>query len=399
MFVSGLLNKSSLNNSMDKFKIPEISKGLNQLLDELYGEIMSPEKIKLKEHTYIGYHGSGQNYGFEVLKVPLNKYKIGFFLTSGKNMAKSFGKIIYKYKITLNSPLIVNAKFRRYNSIFTPDIMKNWATTKTVDIDLIAEFAYKSKKYDGVIIKNVYEGNVTSQDEVTTVYVVFNKNNLKEIDESLEEKLTLPALMGNKASSVKSNFFKTQRYKIMGQETGVSKFIQCKLTKTKAMDFYFLSESTRVYKKGYKRKNADINRGYIIKKDDVLSDNPSELYQITIRVLDFLKWVDVYNTDGKQVTEKDIKDILLVANIEWDSSVPGWYWQGGTYWLQQLDATIYKRFVKRPKRWNAPPPRGHGENSYYLDKISQGIANNIIRYFPAMARATTVELKKEGYLK
>jgi len=223
------------------------------------------------------------------------------------------------------------------------------------------------------------------------------------LKETFEENVTLPDLMKNRGMSPKSAFFKAERRRKMGNEfPNNSKFIKCSLARTGAMDFYFLAESTRKYKKGHKRKSANIKNGY------KLEQNPSELYQITIRVLDFKKWLDVH-PDKKQITDKDIIEILMIANVEIDSDVPGWYWQGGTYWLQQLGGTIYKRRVKKPKHWNRPtgkmkkdkwgnqkpPTGGHGDSRYFLDKITQSIVNSIGRYVKDMARAATDELRKK----
>jgi len=214
--------------------------------------------------------------------------------------------------------------------------------------------------------------------------------------ESLTEKVTLPDLMKDRGMSLKSKYFRSERYKIMGQEQGNSKFIECKLTKNHSIDYYFLSESTRKYKKGTKRKNADIHQGYR------LSDNPSETYQITIRVLNFLDWISAF-PDIKEVTTNILREILRIAQVEMDSSVPSFYWQGAAYNLKAIGGTIYKQSIRKPqnkknKGWARPYPKGHGEAGIFLDKISQSICNNIVRYIPDMAKATTKLLKEKRYL-
>jgi hypothetical protein len=212
--------------------------------------------------------------------------------------------------------------------------------------------------------------------------------------ESIDEKVTILDLAKNQGSSPKSMIFKKERNKIMGLETHSSKFIQCSLTKNGAMDFYFLAESTRKYKKGYKRKSANIKNGYR------LEPNPSETYQITIRVLDFMAWVNTH-PDIKEITPKDIKEILTIANIEIDSEVPAWYWQGGAYNLQRIGGTIYKRFIKKPQKkpnkgWYRDYPKGHGDGHFFIDKITQSIVNSIGFYLNLMAQAATKVLKEAG---
>lgn len=257
--------------------------------------------------------------------------------------------------------------------------------SKILEKRIIGTYNYEAFEYDPKSTHHYFYRKSPRTPEVIQKYP-----NYKDLVR--REKVTLPDLMKNAGMSPKSTFFRKERIKIMGQEIGNSKFIECRLTRNGSMDFYFLAESTRKYKPGHKRKSADIKNGYGLK------DNPSETYQITIRVLDFVKWLDAF-PNKREITEKDMIDILMIANVEIDSDVPGWYFQGGTYWLQKLGGTIYKKHVRKPKKWNRPYPKGHGEDQYFLDKITQSIINSIRRYLKQMSRAATEELMRKGKLK
>jgi len=419
-------------------KFPKVSEGLNRLLHELYSD--SPptqEELRIKEifdsSTVVDFTWkANKQYGKPNLQTVT-----GMFLVSAP---KTGEKIKYNYSFTYTytidgygwtfafSRKAYKASDVMMGAELTPEQKKtsNTAMVFTTVYRLIMKFLDEIQPYElsfepynaslekaylwmgkGLAkkISDTYTYETFSLEDSDTLHIYYRRiprnaeviakypeyRDLLKKNESIVEKITIPDLMKNRGLSPKALFFRKERYKIMGQEVGNSKFIECKLTRKGGMDFYFLAESTRKYKPGHKRKSADIKQGYRMK------DNPSEAYQITIRVLDFLKWLDVY-PDKKEITEKDIVDILMIANVEIDSDVPGWYWQGGTYWLQQIGGTIYKQYVRKPKKWNRPFPKGHGDGHYFLDKITQAIINSIRRYTKEMARSATEVLHKAGKL-
>lgn len=120
-------------------------------------------------------------------------YRIGLWFSTNPNVAATFtpkklplddyGNRIYPAYLIMNSPFIIDAKKNDYLEIPIPIEMKNTGnySSNTVDTDLIAEFAYDNN-YDGIIIKNVFEGSGNT--EYSHVGVTFdNKNivNLKNI--------------------------------------------------------------------------------------------------------------------------------------------------------------------------------------------------------------------------
>lgn len=127
--------------------------------------------------TLIGYHG-----GYAIIKnfnIPLNNYTTGLFFTNNQNVAMWFGKYLYKVQLTLKNPFIVDAKESYYYDIKTPSKMKKDIYIKSVDTDIIARWAYK-KGYDSVIIKNVFEGNGSS--EYGDDYIIFNNDCIENFE-------------------------------------------------------------------------------------------------------------------------------------------------------------------------------------------------------------------------
>lgn len=127
--------------------------------------------------TIIGYHG-----GYSIIKkfnIPLSDYTTGLFFTNNQKVAMWFGKYLYKVQLTLKNPFIVDAKESYYYDIKTPSEMKKDIYIKSVDTDIIARWAYK-KGYDSVIIKNVFEGNGSS--EYGDDYIIFNNDCIEKFE-------------------------------------------------------------------------------------------------------------------------------------------------------------------------------------------------------------------------
>lgn len=91
----------------------------------------------------------------------------GFFFTDNIDVAKTFGKRVITAFITINNPLIIDAKGKNYSE------MKHILNTKI-------ESAFKSKKYDGVIIKNYEDVGIYSDNGIiSTQFIPFNVNQIK----------------------------------------------------------------------------------------------------------------------------------------------------------------------------------------------------------------------------
>ena len=130
-----------------------------------------------KEITVVGYHGD-RKYLEENIVIKNDKYRTGLFFSSKVETAEVYGKYITKCELKFNRPFLVDAEEEYYSDIKTPKEMIDSGFTfiEKVDTDLIAKYAYGSGKYDGVIIKNVFEGN--GNNHVSDVYNIFDSKNI-----------------------------------------------------------------------------------------------------------------------------------------------------------------------------------------------------------------------------
>lgn len=205
------------------------------------------------------------------------------------------------------------------------------------------------------------------------------------------EFVTLKDLKNDAGMSALSKFHKAVRFKRTGSETRASKLINSFINQDGSVDFVFKSIPTPYPNEpGHQYKRADKRIRY------QLAPNNEKIYTITIKIKDFLHWLETHPR-SMAITAKDIKDIFDVSNIEIDSNVPSFYWQGGAYNLQKLGGTIFKHTIPAPKWWNQPGR--HGDGQLYIDKITQGIINQIEFFKNIMAQMLTKKLREGGYLK
>jgi len=122
-----------------------------------------------------------------------------------------------------------------------------------------------------------------------------------------------------------------------------------------------------------------------------LTKNRSKTYEIQIKVLDFLDWLDVFSE--QKVTESDMKEILDTADIQVFSTSPSFHYQGFNYWLSQLDGSIYPTTIK-PQRWD----KIHGDGDAFVDKHLYGLMRQIKFFRNQMASMITKKLKDRGLI-
>lgn len=128
---------------------------------------------------------SGAKSGIKIFKIPLDKYKVGFFASSNPKTAESFAKwnrgVVYSLWLKMENPFVINARKASYSSIPIPRIMKKdfYPGMKFMDTDNVAEWAYK-KGYDSAVIKDVFEGNLNT--EYGNDYIVFHPSQIKSAE-------------------------------------------------------------------------------------------------------------------------------------------------------------------------------------------------------------------------
>jgi hypothetical protein len=85
---------------------------------------------------------------------------------------------------------------------------------------------------------------------------------------------------------------------------------------------------------------------------NVEAEKRVKIYTQQIRVLDFFKWAETKpGYQEKEMSWKEIKEILEVANVQLSCNCKSFQFQGMNYILTTFDASIYPEF-RPPQRWN-----------------------------------------------
>lgn len=100
--------------------------------------------------------------------------QVGHFFSKDIDNAGGYGSRVYKCYLNIKNPLVIDCKNATYSNIVFNGMSKDtygWA-----------EYA-KSKKYDGVIFKNIRDGvDYGAMEQSTDEYVVFQSNQIKYTD-------------------------------------------------------------------------------------------------------------------------------------------------------------------------------------------------------------------------
>lgn len=188
------------------------------------------------------------------------------------------------------------------------------------------------------------------------------------VPKGMLNEITLSDLNRNQGISDFTKVFKKERNKIMGSETKNSKFIEVKFNKDEDyIDCYWLITPTeKKYPPNYKYKEVDPYTHKLI-------DNPSKTYTFILRIMNFFS---LLATTPNKITNKDIEDVIRIADLKiWDSN-PSFQYQQMNWHLSDLDSSIFPTTIP-PKRWN----KIHGEPTF-LGKHSQSIINQINFFIP-----------------
>jgi len=210
---------------------------------------------------------------------------------------------------------------------------------------------------------------------------------LVQFNDSLREYVTLADLNTTATISPNTARFRKDRNRLLGTENTQAKLLDCFIDDAdNSVRFVFLTTVTP-YPDDDKHQYKDADPEH----DWILAANPSEVYELQIKILDFHSWLDTF--EGSKVTWKDVKDILDVSNIQVSSTSPSFNWQGFAYWLTQIDGCIYPQTIK-PKRWDFI----HGDGEAFLDKHLWGLLNQIAFFQNQMASKLQSQLMKRGLI-
>ena len=167
---------------------------LNEQNEDFFNWFGNSKVIDKDGNPLIVYHGS--NSKFDSFRTGENRY---VFFTTDINLADKYAihrskktdseKFIYNVYLKIENPLIVDANFESWDYISTrgienckesiKDLLKRGINTITTERTPQIAIKYG---FDGVIIKNVYDGVGYGKDgNLSNVYVVLNSNQIKII--------------------------------------------------------------------------------------------------------------------------------------------------------------------------------------------------------------------------
>ena len=140
------------------------------------------------------YHGTGEGTftKFNGGSWGTNYYTDNIWSARSYQVGTSTANKVYEGYVNITNPLIIDAKKRNWSEIWRSDIkdedviraidndFKNkYETYSTTDIAIAVK---ATKKYDGIIFNNIYDNSNNNKKELSTVYVTFNSNQFKNID-------------------------------------------------------------------------------------------------------------------------------------------------------------------------------------------------------------------------
>lgn len=199
-----------------------------------------------------------------------------------------------------------------------------------------------------------------------------------------------------------SNFtmrFRKERNKIMGTENTTAKLIDCFLNEPDdSITFAWYTPATDYSSNKAKTVLGDARWNQMQKQQRKrvqplnlkLLPNQEDQYEIQLKILKFFSWLDTY-PNLKEITNKDMKEIMEVSDVQVFSSSPSFQYQAYNYNNSITDTAIYPTNIA-PKFWNM-----YNDNAF-LDKHLYGIIRNIHFWLNPMSSMLTKRLKEKGYL-
>jgi len=217
---------------------------------------------------------------------------------------------------------------------------------------------------------------------------------------NLHEFLTFADLNNKMAISNFTMKFRKERTKLMGAENTQAKLIDCFVSEAdNSVTFAFLTTATPY--------PDDPDHEYFEadpKKHWELQMNKGKVYELQFKIIDFFSWLKTHPGVDK-ITMNDIKEILKVSNIKISSTSPSFHWQGGNFYLSQLDGSIYPTDIE-------PTENIYGDNGklvhkgwksytgedHFTDKHIYGLLRQIKFFLNPMASMLTGKLQKRGVI-
>jgi len=202
---------------------------------------------------------------------------------------------------------------------------------------------------------------------------------LNKVDSKFSEALRLSDLKKHSGTSDFTDEWRKKRQKIKGDGAKSVKIKSMKVNrKADYITFVFTSEPT------YTKKAKAVNF------PDVETMKNVTKYTQQIRILDFFALADTKpGYQEKEMTMKEIKEILNVCDVKLSCNCPSFQLQGFNAILTTFDASIYPE-DRLPTRWNAY----HQDNSFTCKHLDILISQALTIYTNNMTGMINKYLKK-----
>jgi hypothetical protein len=202
---------------------------------------------------------------------------------------------------------------------------------------------------------------------------------IRLVQEQLEENLRLSDLKKHAGISNFTKPFMKDRQRIKGTGARSAKIKSIKVNRKKDyITFTFTSEPTYT-------KTA-----FAVKFPDVEDKKKVRLYTQEIRILDFFKWAETKpGYIEKEMTPKEIKEILNVADVKLACNCFSFQFQGFNHILTTFDAAIYPE-LRPPKKWN----KYHNDDSFTCKHLDLLISSGLNIYINNMTMMVNKYIKK-----
>ena len=173
----------------------------------------------------------------------------------------------------------------------------------------------------------------------------------------LDENLRLSDFQRHAGLSNFTKKWKDERQKIKGSANISARLVKLKVNKKKDyVTFVFYSAPTH-----------DFTASVTDPKENMKIKGEHPFYIQEIRILDFYKWAKT--TPGyksaKQLSVKDLKEILKAADIQVWCNDPSFHWQGDNYIVSQFNASIYPTDIPQKKK-----KKFHNDDNFVCKHLS-----------------------------
>jgi len=199
-----------------------------------------------------------------------------------------------------------------------------------------------------------------------------------------DEGLRLSDLMKSAGASDFTKKTRASRVSTMGPEVKNAKLVYSEINEEEDwVLFQFTTPATKGYPKDHKYKATDPNRDFKI------VSLPSKTYTMEIKILKFFEWL---KTTPNEITNKDIEDVLKVADVQVFSDDISQQYQGMNYNLSLFDGSTHPTSIP-PTFWDK-----YHKSDQFLSKHLTGLINSIAFYIPQMRQMLIKDLKEKGII-